>query len=219
MGMLKTFLGHHFRPRADEKGPLAPSADRQILEWVAQGLPAPPPHAIKQAVVRAYARRYGTRVLVETGTYFGDMVAAMKHDFARIYSIELSEQLYAQAVTRFRGDPAIVLIQGDSSEAIARVLAELNEPALFWLDGHWSSGVTARGSFDTPVREEIKAILAARDLRHVILIDDARLFGTDPAYPTVEDLRAQIRAHRPQLEFAMDADIVRVTPPIGGALA
>jgi hypothetical protein len=212
MGILTNFLSHHLRPRAAAGDPAPLTPEGEILAWVAQGLPAPPPHAVKEAVVRALAQRYGTRVLVETGTYFGDMVAAMKRDFARIYSIELSRPLHEKAVARFRDQPHVTLIHGDSGQAIRQVLAQLDEPALFWLDGHFSSGVTARGSQDTPVREELDAIFAARDLPHVILIDDARLFGTDPTYPTAEDLRAQIRGHRPQLEFAVDADIVRITP-------
>jgi hypothetical protein len=197
MGLLKNLISDYIRPRAAQSGP--------------------PPHGVKQAVIRAYAKRHGTRILVETGTFMGDMVEAMKHDFDRIYSIELSQKLFANAKARFQGAPNITLIQGDSGHAIKDVLAQLTEPALFWLDGHWSDGITARGDRDTPVREELEAILAASDLAHVILIDDARLFGTDPAYPTIGELRRLVFAGGPQLELKVDVDIIRIEPRHDGS--
>lgn len=213
MGLLASLLRGGFaraRPAAAATGD---GAAADILAWVAQGLPAPPPHAVKQAVVRALAARHGLRVLVETGTFMGDMVAAMREDFARIVSIELSPQLHARAAARFAGDPRIALIEGDSGGALAGVLATLAEPALFWLDGHYSAGQTARGATDTPVREELAAIFAARELPHVVLIDDARLFGRDPAYPSLDALRALLRERRPAYTLEVEADIIRLLPP------
>ena len=57
----------------------------------------------KQRMLREYAKRYGLRVFVESGTYFGDMHEAMKADFDRIYSVELSRDLHEKAITRFQG--------------------------------------------------------------------------------------------------------------------
>ena len=95
----------------------------------------PAPHIVKQAVVRSYARRYGSRVFVETGTYFGDMVDAIKSDFDRVYSIELSEKLHAGACKRFDGDPRVELIRGDSGSVMKSVMMKLTAPALFcWMD-------------------------------------------------------------------------------------
>ena len=197
MGLLKTFISDYIRPRAAKGGPQ--------------------PHAVKQTVIRTYARRHGTRILVETGTFFGDMIAAMMNEFERVYSIELSQQLFDKAKVRFQDAPNVTLIQGDSGHAIKDVLSRLTQPALFWLDGHWSDGITARGDRDTPVREELAAILAADDLPHVVLIDDARLFGSDPGYPTIAELRKQVSARRPQLELTVDADIIRIAPRVDGS--
>ena len=61
----------------------------QIAKWEREGRQIPPPHIVKQRVLREYAKKYGLRILVETGTSTGDMVEAMKTDFDRIYSIEL----------------------------------------------------------------------------------------------------------------------------------
>src|SRR5436190_6339757 len=55
------------------------------------------PHTVKRRVVRDYAKRYGARTLVETGTYLGDMIAAMAGSFETLHSIELSDEFYAKA--------------------------------------------------------------------------------------------------------------------------
>ena len=170
---------------------------RAMAQWRREGSPIPPPHAVKQAVLRDYARRYRLSILIETGTYYGDMVEAMTYAFRNIYSIELSEDLFRRARDRFRGRAHIELICGDSASVLPSLLRRLTKPALFWLDGHYSGGVTARGAQDTPILAEVDQILAASETGHVMVIDDARCFGADPAYPTLESLRDFVRVRRP----------------------
>jgi uncharacterized protein YdhG (YjbR/CyaY superfamily) len=64
----------------------------------------------------------------------------------------------------------------------------------------------------TPIREELTLVLEAAEKRHVVPIDDARLFGMDPAYPSIEELRTLVTSKRPDLEFTVDDDIVRIAP-------
>jgi hypothetical protein len=167
---------------------------------------------VKQAVLRGYARRYRLRVLVETGTYHGEMVQAMMYAFRHIYSIELSEDLFSRARDRFCGQSHIELICGDSARMLPSVLTRLKEPALFWLDGHYSGGVTARGPEDTPILAELEQILAMTDIGHVIVIDDARCFGVDAAYPTLEALEAYVLARRPNARYEVSGDSIRIAP-------
>jgi hypothetical protein len=185
---------------------------REIIEWKAKGKPVPPPAVIKQLTLKSYAKRFGLKVLIETGTYYGDMVEAMKKSFDHVFSIELSDELYKKATERFKGVECIELIHGDSSIELGNILKRISQPALFWLDGHYSDGVTARGDKDTPICEELAHILSAEDKGHVIIIDDARFFGTDPAYPSIEELTAFIRSKRPDTNFAIQHDSIRVTP-------
>ena len=175
-------------------------------------MPVPPPHIIKQRVLRRYAEEYSLKILVETGTYYGEMVEAMKNYFYRIYSIELSEQLFDDVKKRFKSAKHIELIHGDSGKELKNVIKKINKPALFWLDGHYSAGVTARGEKDTPIYEELHCILNAKNLGHVIIIDDARCFGTDPAYPSLEELKEFIRSKNPNVKIAVQDDSIRVTP-------
>lgn len=172
----------------------------------------------KQFILREYAKTYGLRVLVETGTYLGDMIHAMNADFDRLYSIELSRDLHEKAVKRFKGIGKIDLLQGDSSVELEKIVRKLNQPALFWLDGHWSGGVTARGPKDTPIYDELRHILNTVDRGHVILIDDARCFGKDPAYPTIDALSEFVKSKRSNLDITVRDDSIRITPKSVAAL-
>lgn len=67
---------------------------KELANWESSGHSAPLPHLIKQTTLRIHAKQYGLKVLVETGTFDGDMVEAMKRIFDEIYSIELSKPLY-----------------------------------------------------------------------------------------------------------------------------
>jgi hypothetical protein len=140
-------------------------------------------------VVRSVGARFGIGVLIETGTFEGQMIESVKRDFSRICTIELDPDLSSRASEHFRDEGHITAFQGDSGQVLPRLLATLNEPALFWLDAHYSGGATARGDVETPIMTELAAIAAhASHREHVILIDDAREFKGG-AYPTIEELK------------------------------
>ncbi len=185
---------------------------RQLKSWEANGRPAPPPAPVKHRAMRAYAEQFGLKVFVESGTYYGDTVEAVKPWFERVYSIELSRDLYEGAKKRFRSDRNVHLICGDSGEHIGALVKDIHQPALFWLDGHYSGGETAKGESDTPIYKELEHILSAPDLGHVILIDDAHCFGTLPDYPSIEDLMRFVHRFRPETEIQVEDDSIRITP-------
>jgi len=138
----------------------------------------------------------------------------MKNTFDHIYSIELGDALYENARKRFAGLNHIEIIHGDSGVELADILNKIDSPALFWLDGHYSEGVTVKGKVDTPIREELVCILNAPDKGHVIIIDDARCFGTDPAYPSIDELTEFIKSKRPNVDIVVENDSIRVTPVV-----
>lgn len=185
---------------------------RAWQEWKARGSPIPPPHAIKQRVLRDCARRFGTRILVETGTFRGEMLEALKHDFVSLYSVELSERFHQEATARFRTDRHVHLLLGDSGRELSQIIETLAEPALFWLDGHYSEGETARGAKDTPIVEELEHIARSPVKGHVIIIDDARCFGTDPAYPTLEEIGEFAARRFPTHLINVQADGIQLLP-------
>lgn len=117
------------------------------------------------------------KIFVETGTRHGDMIEMVGSHFEKTYSIELDPELYRKARERFDGRGDVTLIEGDSGEAISTVLAEIHEPALFWLDAHGNT-VPVDGPNPAPIKKELEAIFAHPVTGHVILIDDARHFDT-----------------------------------------
>jgi hypothetical protein len=193
---------------------LAPGllARRQIRQWRAKGSPLPPPHAIKQQVIASYQQKYRHDILVETGTYMGDMVEAQKRRFRKIYSIELGEDLYNAAAQRFSRHSHITILHGDSGRVLPRVMKEITGPAIFWLDGHYSAGVTAKGEKDCPIYEELDAILAGEDKGHILLIDDARCFNGEGDYPTIAALTNYIHNKSKNYNVEVGDDVIRFVP-------
>ncbi len=155
---------------------------------------------------------YNLKILVETGTYYGDMVEAMKNSFSKIYSIEISETLCAEERRRFKRDRHIKIIHGDSGTEIEKLVKELDQPTLFWLDGHYSGGITSKGLKETPIFEEVNAIVNNMKSQYVILIDDARCFGTFPDYPSLELLSNFIKSKDQNANVAVQDDIIRIIP-------
>jgi hypothetical protein len=186
----------------------------QVGQWQLKGRTGPTPHIIKEGIVRDYARRYGLRVLVETGTYLGDMVWAMRDQFDEIHSIELDPELYRRAQTRFLKRSHVHVHLGDSAVVLSDIAATLRKPALFWLDGHYSGGITAKGPTETPIEGELTSLLAASAPDHVILIDDARLFTGEADYPRIGELERRVAATKPSLHLSVKDDVIRIVPQL-----
>jgi hypothetical protein len=184
--------------------------NNEYRKWITAGKNGPTPHIAKQLVMKEYAKKYNTRIFVETGTFLGDMIYAMKDSFDRLYSIELAPDLFNRAKRRFAGDKRIIILQGDSATVLPGILAQVNEPCLFWLDGHYSGGSTAKGKTDTPVEEELKRILDHPIKTHVIIIDDARWFTGEGDYPSIEDLRRIVATAKPPKTIEVKDDMIRI---------
>lgn len=182
-----------------------------IKNWEDQGKPIPPPHEIKQATIEQYQASSGYKTLVETGTYFGDMIEAQRDNFDIIYSVELSKEFWKRAVIRFKKYKNIEIIQGDSGKVLPAIVPGLKSPAIFWLDGHYSAGNTAKGDKVCPILEEIDAILKNNYFEHILLIDDARLFTGQNDYPTIEHLNRHIQSKNPHYQLKIKDDVLIYT--------
>jgi hypothetical protein len=169
-------------------------------------------HLRKRAIVKAHAQRHRLRLFVETGTYLGDMTAAMAPLFDHVHSIELGYELYRAARERLRHRRNVTLYHGDSALVLPDVLARCHGDTLFWLDAHYSAGITARATIETPVAAELAAIFTRRGSRDVILIDDARLFNGSNDYPVLADLTQWITREAPHFDVAVAEDVIRLTP-------
>lgn len=186
---------------------------RQYQQWLSAGRPVPPPHVVKYYAVREHAQRFDCSTLVETGTFTGGMIAAALRDFRAIYSIELDPVLAATVQRMFRRQRHVQILQGDSSVRLTELLGCLEGRVLFWLDAHYSGGVTARGAMDCPLFQELDQILKTVQIQPVILIDDARDFTGQNGYPSVAEIQTYIGQRQPEFTVDVQDDIIRILPP------
>ncbi len=177
--------------------------------WILRGRPERSPHLLKQKVVREYGERFGLKTLVETGTYYGEMVAAMKRRFDRIYSIEFVPELAERAQKKFAREAHIKIFCGDSRLVMPEVLALLEGPALFWLDAGYYGWVGQQGD-QQRLSAELEMILS-HPFAHIILLDDARGLTGREGIPSVSDVTAHIEAKFPSRKVEVRYDIMRVT--------
>lgn len=184
---------------------------KQYKEWQNSGCPDPPPHIVKQIAIGEYQQKYGYTVLVETGTYLGDMIEAQKTRFKKIYSIEIKNDLFKKAQKRFINDKNVIIVLGDSGKVLPQILKDIDEPVIFWLDGHYSNGITAKGEKGCPIFEELNAIFKIGMLNHIILIDDARCFNGRSNYTTIEKLITFVKGKNEKYQVEIEHDIIRFT--------
>ncbi|HEX9983055.1 MAG TPA: hypothetical protein VGF69_07315 [Thermoanaerobaculia bacterium] len=197
------------------KSTLRPFVNKlRYLGWVFRGKPSGDMWGFgKRARLREIGKRFGCATFVETGTLFGDTVDAMRGSFERVCSVELSRELYDRSVARFAGDRRVHLYHGDSGSVMPDVVRDLEGRALFWLDGHYSGPGTALGDSECPVVGELSAIERAARRDHCILIDDARLFGTVPDYPTIDEVQVMLRRINPRYKIFVEHDCIYALPP------
>lgn len=179
--------------------------------------------ALDRGFVTPLARHFGIDAFIETGTYLGDTIAAMRPAFAQLLSIELAPELAAAAERRFAGDDAISIIRADSPTGLTEAFARLRgRPAVIWLDAHYSGGPTAKGERNTPILAEIDQILASRGGRDVILVDDIRLSWPTPSgflphdtlqdYPLLSDVTQRLADSPHAYSVHVLGDVLVATP-------
>ena len=122
-------------------------------------------------------KRYGIVNLVETGTGPSSSgLEAAKRLGLRGYSCDVFRPCVERAAHMY---PGSLCFHGESLGFFAHILPTLVGPTFFWLDAHTDE--------ECPVMREIAAINRS-PLPHVILVDDARLFGLFPAWPNKHEV-------------------------------
>ncbi len=183
-----------------------------IIKWKKKGSPVPPPHIIKINAINKYAIKNNTEILIETGTHHGLTVWTLRKKFKKIYSIELNEKLFTKVKEKFADFNHITIIQGDSGEKLEEVLKKLDKKALFWLDGHYSGGITSKGELETPIKKELEMIFNHHIKDHLLLIDDARLFDGTKDYPTINEIENILKKNTNRYLMEVKDDIIRISP-------
>ncbi len=113
-------------------------------------------------------KKYPNPIFVETGTHHGAGVQqALDEGFKVVYSIEIKQRLFKECVTKFKKEPNVHLILGDSGNVLKEIIDKINEPVTFWLDAHF-------GEIYAPLLRELDIIKNHPIKTHTILIDDLR---------------------------------------------
>jgi hypothetical protein len=187
--------------------------------WEARDYAVPSPHFIKQAVLLRNA--FPNAKWIETGTYLGETTKKLSEHGAYVYSIEPEPTLYANAATYFKSYPNVEILKGLSEEIFPSLLPSLSGDINFWLDGHYSAGITHKGPQDTPILDELAHI--SSNLHHFgrvcVMIDDIRCFNPEldeySAYPSLNMLVDWANQNR--LNWHIEHDILvaksKPTPP------
>src|ERR1700722_15788279 len=168
-------------------------------DWADRQFAAPSPHFVKQEVLLRNGLRDAT--WVETGTYMGDTTSVLSKVAKMVYSIEPEPTLFSKAEQRFKNTRNIKIIKGLSEDVFPKLLPTICGNICFWLDGHYSEGITFKGPQDTPIIDELAVI--GRNItkisKIVVMVDDIRCF--DPknpefsTYPPVDVLVDWARKH------------------------
>ncbi len=142
---------------------------RRVIIW--------PEGEYKRGMLMRIQKIYKYKYFVETGTYLGETPIKLSQYFEHIWTIELDETLFRNANEIFVRYPNISCINGDSKDILPIIINKLDNPSIFWLDGHYSEGQTASGAIKAPILQEIEAISTSKIKSHIIVIDDVSDFS------------------------------------------
>lgn len=173
--------------------------------WFQWGRKTAPSRSIKERNLIDCAEEGGHRIFVETGTRGATTLVNINEHFHKMYSVELLQDCYEaclKKVLNAKIDDKTRLYQGDSAEKLKDILPEIKEPALFWLDAH-------AGKDATPIMAELDLVLQT-NLRHTIVIDDSRYFGTQEAYPTIDEVKVKVKEYQPNARIDIKFDSIRI---------
>ena len=149
------------------------------------------PQLIKTLVLEKYG--VANAPWVETGTYLGKTTNFLRSRYPHVYSIEPEISLYNSAKKRFNGYN-VTLYNDVSENVLPKLLRNMSGNINFWLDGHYSEGITFKGEKNCPIEDELNAIeINLINFNKItILIDDVRCFLSENSkysdYPSIDYL-------------------------------
>jgi len=133
-------------------------------------------------------------IFIETGTYMGSTSKWASTQFKKVHTIELSEFIYNQIKDDLLQMGNITPHFGDSRDVLPNILANIiNENIIFWLDGHYSAGITAGKDSPCPLLKELDIILS-RSNDDIIIIDDARCLMGGEGWPSIFELNKKVES-------------------------
>lgn len=135
---------------------------------------------IHKGLVKSLSEKYNLKVLVETGTFAGESALWAANEGLVVHTIEADNDKRTSLIDLFSDKPNIHFYCADSAIYLGKILKGLEKPALIFLDAHDSPDIDSNQT----VLKEIEAIRKCKT-KHIVMIDDARLFGTGD-WPTIQ---------------------------------
>jgi hypothetical protein len=185
------------------------SGIRDCLQWHKRSYAAPSPHFIKQACL--LRNGFPAATWVETGTFLGQTTQLLSKHADRVYSIEPEPKLFARAQKLFSDLKHVEILNGASEDVFPELLPRITGDVNFWLDGHYSAGITFKGRQDTPILDELACISRHIDKfgKVCVLVDDIRCFNPRTpeysTYPSLDTLVSWASTH--ELGWHIEHDI------------
>lgn len=159
--------------------------------------------SIEASVLKKYIDRAG--IFIETGSHIGITIdLAIRMGAKEIHSIELATHHYQTCVKKFKTHNHVHLYHGASEYELPKILKNIKERCLFWLDGHYSAGDTALGETPCPLYLELDAISQHPVKDHIILIDDTRLFGSEWDHINMGEIQKKLLAINPNYTLSFE---------------
>ncbi|MDA8851359.1 hypothetical protein N9J04_01140 [Candidatus Pelagibacter sp.] len=164
---------------------------RILKKWGKNNFLENAPQLIKEFVFEKYG--LVNAPWVETGTFLGNTTNFLRDRYPHVYTIEPEIKLYNAALKRFNGKN-VTLYNDVSENVFPKLLKNLSGNINFWLDGHYSEGITFKGKTDCPVEDELNSIeVNLNNFNKItILIDDVRCFLPENSkysdYPSIDYL-------------------------------
>ncbi len=164
----------------------------------------------KRREIVAWAQFSGYDVFVETGTNLGLTTEVASRHFQKCITIELDEGLYKDACKKFKDTPNVKVYRGDSADVLPKLLEDIDQPTVFWLDAHFPKKTGEKAKAVSPIKYELEAIFDHPVKDHVILIDDARKFIGLLGFPTIRELNSFVIKNGGGYQMRINNDIIRI---------
>lgn len=178
---------------------------------------------IPKKLVCLIREHFSIEIFVETGTFRGKTSRWAAGIFREVKTIENSRLLFESASEALKNYRNILLLYGNSPLQLSKVISEISEPALFWLDAHWCGGSTYGEADPCPLLDEIKVIKQS-GYNHILMIDDARFFLKPPPKPQDPELWPGLKEildllNKDEKYFTFISEDVIVSLPLSGKRA
>lgn len=143
----------------------------------------------KNMLAAGIALQAGKTLFVETGTFIGSGAYKIHSLFDNVWTVEADHQLHMAAKALFSAKEArnIVAMHGHSVHFLESFEQELANKAVFFVDAHYSTGITSKSYGTCPVVAEISTIVS-RAPDALIVVDDVRTMDGRRGYPTLNEI-------------------------------